>query len=161
MGLRYRPGQTKDINVFVSGMGMLGLAKTAKLPEVKTKKESQNGQHVDTGMLEPMEAEFELSSLNEMIYLEMAKLEEATFKIKGAMVENGKDKNFVATLRGSTDVDTDAFEPGKALNQKVKIYVNTYDLKIDGKEILAIDVPNYIAVIMGRDIYAAVRAALT
>lgn len=160
MATRYLPGQTKDVNIFASGMGLLGLVKTVQLPEVKTKKEVLNGQHVDTGLLEPMEFETELSSLSELLFSEMAKLQIASIKAKGSMVQNGQNKSFIATLTGPIDTTLDSFEAGKALGQKIKMYVNVYHLEVDGQEILNIDLPNYIAKIQGKDIYESIRTAV-
>lgn len=160
MATRYLPGQTKEVNIFASGMGLLGLVKSVQLPEVKTKKEVLNGQHVDSGLLEPMEFETELSSLNELIFEEMAKLQTASIKAKGSLVENGKNKSFTATLEGPLDTSIDSFEAGKALSQKIKMYVNIYHLEVDGKEILNIDLGNYIAKIKGVDIYESIRTAV-
>lgn len=160
MATRYLPGQAKEVNVFVSGMGLLGLVKSVQLPEVKTKKEVINGQHVDTGLLEPMEFETEVSSLNEPIYAEMAKLQTASLKAKGSLTENGVKKSFVATLTGPMDTTNDSFESGKALSQKIKMYVNVYHLEVDGQEILNIDLGNYIAKIKGVDIYESIRTAV-
>lgn len=160
MAKRSFGGQTKEVNLFADGIGFLGKVKSVSLPSVKTKKEVINGMSVDTGLLEPMEFEAELNSFNELIYKEMAKLQEASLKAKGSLVEGGKKKTFVATLKGPIDVDMDGFEAGNALSKKIKMSVNVYHLEIDGNEVINVDLPNYIAKIAGTDIYEEVRNAV-
>lgn len=161
MALRSFAGQTKEVNLFVDGMGFLGKVKSISLPSVKTKKETINGMHVDTGLIEPMEFETELNSFNQAIYKEMAKLQTAGLKAKGSLIEGGIKKTFVATLQGPIDVDIDSFEAGKTLSKKIKMSVNVYHLEIDGSEVLNIDLPNYIAKIGGKDIYEEIRSAVS
>lgn len=161
MALRNFGGQTKEVNLFADGIGFLGKTKSCSLPSVKTKKETLNGMHVDSGLIEPMEFEAELNSFNALIYKEMAKLQTASLKAKGALVEGGVKKTFVATLQGPIDVDMDGFEAGNAVSKKIKMMVNVYHLEIDGVEVLNIDLPNYIAKIAGVDIYEEIRNAVS
>lgn len=77
------PGKMKRINLFVSGLGLLGLVKNVKLPTVKTKKDVLNGINVDSGLLEPLEFECELTDFNAAMLKEASKLSEATLKVKG------------------------------------------------------------------------------
>jgi Bacteriophage tail tube protein len=161
MATRKLPSRITDINLFVDGYGLLGTVESITLPAVKTKKENQNSQHVDTGVLEPMEAEVELNIMNEIIYKEMAKLKDAKLKAKGSYQEDGTKKPAVATLAGPMDIDPDAWKSGDVMKTKVKMYVNVYNLQLDGTEVIDVDIPNYIAKIGGEDIYEKVRAHLS
>ena len=154
------PGKMKRVNLFVSGLGLLGLVKNVKLPSVKTKKDVINGIHVDSGLLEPMEFECELTDFNADMLKEAAKMSKASFKVKGNYLKNNTNAKFTATLGGSLDVDVDSFEDGKEFAQKVKMYVNVYNLNLDGEEIYDIDLQNVIAKIGGKDIYEATRSAV-
>lgn len=154
------PGKMKRVNLFVSGLGLLGLVKNVKLPSVKTKKDVINGIHVDSGLLEPMEFECELTDFNEAMLKEASKLSEATLKVKGDYIKNNVNAKFTATLGGSLDVDMDSLEDGKEFAQKVKMYVNVYNLELDGEEIYDIDLQNVIAKIGGKDIYESTRSAV-
>jgi P2 family phage contractile tail tube protein len=154
------PGKMKRVNLFVSGLGLLGLVKNVKLPVVKTKKDVINGVHVDSGLLEPMEFECELTDFNRDMLKEAAKLSEAKLKVKGDYLENNTNAKFTATLGGSIDVEMDSLEDGKEFAQKVKMYVNVYNLNVNGDEIYDIDLVNVIAKIDGKDIYEATRSAV-
>ena len=154
------PGKMKRVNLFVSGLGLLGLVKNVKLPTVKTKKDVINGINVDSGLLEPMEFECELTDFNAAMLKEASKLSEATLKVKGEYLNNNTNAKFTATLGGSLDVEMDSLEDGKEFAQKVKMYVNVYNLELDGETIYDIDLQNVIAKIGGKDIYEATRSAV-
>jgi len=160
MAAREFAGIIKEANLFVGGMGFLGKVESVKLPDVKTKKEYANGQHVDYGLLEPMEFEADVNSVSELLYKELAKLQDAELKVKGAITENGVKKSATATLKGPVDVEHDAWKSGESVKKKVKMYVNVFHLEIDGKEEIFVDLPNYIARIGGTDIYEEIRNAV-
>lgn len=154
------PGKMKRVNLFVSGIGLLGLVKNVKLPVVKTKKDVINCIQVDGGLLEPMEFECELTDFNADMLKEAAKLSEASLKVKGDYLKNNASAKFTATLKGAIDVELDSLEDGKEFAQKVKMYVNVYNLNLDGEEVYDIDLPNVIAKIGGKDIYESTRSAV-
>jgi phage tail tube protein FII len=54
----------------------------------------------------------------------------------------------------------DSSEDGKEFAQKVKMYVNSYNLNVNGDEIYDIDLLNVIAKIDGKDIYEYTRSAV-
>ena len=159
MGVKI-PGKMKKMNLFVNGLGLLGVVKSVKLPSVKTKKDVINGVQVDSGLLEPMEFECELIDFNADMMMAASLLDEANITVKGEYLENNKSAKLIATLGGALDIDVDSLEEGKELSQKVKMYVNTYVLNLDGKPIYEIDLKNLIAVIGGVDIYASTRSAV-
>ena len=160
MAVRGFAGKIREANLFVGGMGFLGKVESVKLPEVKTKKDFVNGQHVDLGILEAMEFEAEVNSLSELIYKELSKLQNAELKVKGAIMENGVKKSAVATLKGPIDVEHDTWKSGENVKKKIKMYVNVFHLEVDGKEEVFVDLPNYIARIGGTDIYEDIRNAI-
>ncbi len=160
MATRQIPGKVRELNLFVSGIGYLGTVESYKLPSVKTKKEQVNGIHVDSGLLEPMEFECDLNVVNGAILGEANKLHKVTLNLKGEYTENGTVKKLAATIGGSIDVDPDTMKAGDTIKTKVKMYVNTYHLELDGAEVYSIDLPNYIAKIGGKDIYESIRSAV-
>ena len=160
MATRKLPSRIKDVNIFVDGYGLLGTVESLTPPAAKTKKDNQNGQHVDTGILEPMEFEAEINITNSVIFKEAAKLQSAGLKCKGSYQEDGANKAAVVTLGGPIDVEPDAWKSGDVMKTKVKMYVNKYRLELDGDEVIDIDLPNYIAKIGGVDIYESIRTAV-
>ena len=161
MATRKIPSRIKEINLFMDGYGMFGTVESLTLPSAKTKKEMQNGQHVDTGILEPMEFEGEVNITNSVIFKEAAKLQDAKLKAKGSYQEDGTNKGAVATLGGPIDVDPDAWKSGDVMKTKIKMYVNVYHLELDGEEVVNIDLANYIAKIGGVDIYEQTKANIS
>ncbi len=155
------PSRIKEVNIFLEGYGFFGTVDTIKLPAVKTKKEQQLGQHVDTGILEPMEFEAEVNITNMTIFQEVAKLQNAKIKAKGSYQEDGSNKAAVATLSGPMDAEMDTWKSGDAMKTKIKMYVNVYHLDLGGDEVIDIDLPNFIAKIGGTDIYEQVKAAVS
>ena len=160
MAAKNIPSKTKEINVFVSGIGFLGTIESYKLPVVKTKKDTVNGVHVDTQLLEPMEFEAEINSANSTILKEASKLSNASLKLKADYIENNETKKLVATLGGSVDIEVDTLKAGDNMKTKVKMYVNVYNLNLGGDEVYDIDLPNVIAKIGGKDIYESTRSAV-
>lgn len=157
---RKLPSRIKEVNLFIDGYGLFGTIESLTPPSAKTKKEMQNGQHIDTGILEPMEFEAEVNITNSVIFKEAAKLQNAKLKAKGSYQEDGSSKGAVITLGGPIDVDLDAWKSGDVMKTKLKMYVNLYHLELDGEEVVNIDLPNYIAKIGGVDIYEKTRAAI-
>lgn len=154
------PSHLTEVNLFVGGYGLFGTVETLTLPTVKTKKEVLNGQQVDMRILEPMEFEAEVHVLTPLIHDEARKLREAVLKAKGAYEENNEQKTAVATMTGPIDVEPQSWKAGEVLKTKVKMYVNVYNLELDGTEVYDIDLPNHICKIGGTDIYEQARSAV-
>lgn len=160
MALRRLPSHIKDVNLFLDGYGLFGTVESMTLPAVKTKKEEQNGQHIDTGLLEPMEFEADVNILNQTIYAAMVMGQRAAIKAKGAYQEDGVSKSMAATMVGPVDIDPDAWKRGEVMKTKIKMYVNMYHLDLGGIPVIAVDLANSIAIVDGKDLYADVKAAL-
>lgn len=160
MATRKAPSRIKEVNLFIDGYGLFGTVESLTPPAANTKKEMQNGQHIDTGILEPMEFEAEVNITNPVIYKEAAKLQNAKLKGKGSYLEDGVSKAAVITLSGPLDVNPDAWKSGDVMKTKIKMYVNVYHLELGGEEVINIDLPNYIAKIGGVDIYEQTKSAV-
>jgi len=161
MATRKLPSRIKEVNLFVDGYGLFGTIESLTPPSANTKKEVQNGLHVDTGILEPMEFEAEVNITNMVIFKEAGKLQNAKLKAKGSYQEDGVTKGAIVTIGGPLDVSADAWKSGDAMKTKIKMYVNTYHLDLGGEEIYDIDLPNYIAKIGGVDIYEKTKANIS
>jgi P2 family phage contractile tail tube protein len=159
MAQRRIPAVIRDISIFVDGHGFLGQSESLKLPPIKTKKEFIMGQWVDTRMLEQMEVDLEIRNLSQIMFQSMG-TGEVTFKCKGGFFENGADKRAIATIGGSLDVDMDTWKMTDGLKTKIKVYVSTLHLELDGEEVLDIDTRNEIAKIGGIDIYQTLRNSI-
>jgi len=160
MAERRIPSIVRDINVFVDGTGFLGQAESCKLPSIKTKVEVIAGQHVDTGMLEPMEAEIEVRVMNPLIYDAIIKMGDATMLLKGAFLENGKAQTGRASLGGIIEVDHDAWKMTDGIKVKIKMRVNVFHLELNDKEVIDINKTKGFAKFNGVDLYDKINSAI-
>ncbi len=160
MAERRTPSVVRDINVLVEGIGFLGQAESCKLPSIKTKVEVISGQHVDTGMLEPMEAEIEIRAMNSIIYDAVTKMGNATIMLKGAFLENGVAQSGRAVLGGIIEVDHDPWKMTDGIKVKIKMHVNMFHLEINDKEVIDINKTKGFAKFNGVDLYDKINSAI-
>ena len=158
MGL---PAASVSYNAFVEGIGFLGKVEDFKEPTVKTQKaETPQGIKQDIRVLEPMEAEINLNSVNKVAYTAMQKFEKAKFVVKESVVEDGKTVSITHTMVGSFDVEENSTKVKEAKKKNIKIYPIQYTKEIDGTEVIFADLENVIARIDGKDILEDVRNAI-
>ena len=151
----------KEINVFVDGIGFLGLCESFKEPVIKTKKiENPNGAVIDSGMLDKIEAEATLRSINRIYYTAMAQLHRAVFIFKERITENSEDKTITHIIVGSFDLEPSESKFASEKKYTLKIYPMQYAKEIDGIEAIFVDMENYIARLNGIDILEETRNAI-
>lgn len=162
------PAIIRDINIFVDGVGNLGVSKEAKLPDIKIKRQSlsRGGFEVecDMGIIEKLEAEFTLSEYNSIVYASMGigigSGLGVNITIKGDIFQGGKSTPAVASLQGSIDVEDGAWKAGGEIERKIKMSVRKYTLIIGGKPEVIVDADNQIAIIFGVDILESLRSSI-
>ncbi|HIP44433.1 MAG TPA: hypothetical protein EYG93_03750 [Sulfurospirillum arcachonense] len=155
MGL---PAASVSYNVFIEGVGFLGKVEDFKEPTVKTQKaDTPQGIKQDIRVLEPMEAEINLNTINKIAYTAMQKFEKAKFVIKESVVENGKTVVVVHTMVGSFDVEENSTKIKESKKKNIKIYPIQYTKELNGEEVIFVDLENMIARIDGKDILEDVR----
>ena len=149
-------GQT----VFIESIGLLGTLKQATLPKVEQLRETikQGGfeRSLETGVFKAMETELTLSEYHQVVWQTINN--KSTFVIKGSLKQGTKNIPLVATIKGKSDIDDGSLETAKEAERKIKIYVDSYQLEIDGKTQVHLDVDNIIAVIDGVDYFAELRS---
>ena len=159
------PERISDVNVFVDGVGHLGVVEEVKLPEVKQKLESVNvggiERDVQTGILEKMEAEIALTEYSPVVYAAMAanmkKGLPVPFLCKSNIVQGGTKKGVIAAIAGDITVSDNSLKGGEGAKRTVKVSVRQYTLEIDGKQSVMIDVDNLVAIIDGVDVLEELR----
>lgn len=155
------PAASVSYNAFVEGVGFLGKVEDFKEPSIKTQKaETPQGIKQDIRILEPMEAEINLNSINKVAYSAMQKFERAKFVVKESVVEDGKTRTVTHTMVGSFDVEENSTKIKEAKKRTIKIYPIQYIKEIDGEEVIFADLENVIARIDGKDILEDVRNAI-
>lgn len=163
-----KPQVLTDVNIFVDGVGHLGVSKKVTLPKIEKVRQSQTAggfeRTVDTGIFKELECEMTLAEYSASVFASMA-LGNATgtgvlFTIKGSIFQDGKRLPLVATVQGDIDVDDGDLEGGKEVERKIKVAVNLYAMEIDGKQGVLFDTTNMIAMIDGVDYLADLRAQI-
>jgi P2 family phage contractile tail tube protein len=162
------PEKISDVNVFIDGVGHLGVVEEVKLPEVKQKLESVNvggiERDIQTGIFEKMEAEITLTEYSPIVYAAMAanmkKGLPVVFICKANIVQGGTKKGVVATIAGDVTVTDNSLKGGETAKRSIKVSVRKYALEIDGKQGVLIDVDNLVAVLDGVDVLEELRKNL-
>lgn len=163
-----KPEVISDANVFVDGVGHLGVTEEVKLPEIKQKFESMNvggiERDVQTGIFEKMEAEITLREYSSVVYTAMSnnikKGEAITFICKANVVQGGVKKGVVATISGDINITDGSLKGGEGVKENIKISVRKYILEIDGSQKVSIDADNLVGVIDGVDVLEDLRKNL-
>lgn len=148
-------------SVFIDSVGLLGTLKQGALPKVEQLRETikQGGfeRSLSTGVFKAMESELTISEYHESVYKAMNS-KTPTFVIKGSLKHGAKKIPVVATIKGEIDVDDGSWETTKEAERKIKIYADFYQLEVDGKIQVQMDVENMIALIDGVDHLAELRS---
>jgi len=154
------PEKISNVNVFIDGIGHLGVVEEVKLPEIKQKLESVNvggiERDIQTGILEKMEAEITLTEYSPVVYAAMAanitKGVPVVFICKAHIVQGGKKKGIIVIIAGDITVTDNSLKGGETAKRTIKVSVRKYVSEIEGKQGAMIDVDNLIALIDGVDI---------
>ena len=153
-------GLLRGKDIFVEGVGFIGKTGDIELPKIKFKQAEINGHSIDTGLLEPLEANVEVLELNDVLWDAVGKRinELATFVIKASSVSNSKETNIYVEIGAWVKEDSvEMNNLAEKVGVKLTLNVQTYRLEIDGKEHYGIDLPNYICKINGKDHYETLR----
>ncbi len=155
------PAVSQYYNLFVEGVGFLGKVEDFKEPDVKSMKaETALGYKIDIAVPEVMEAEAALSSVNEVLYDAMAKMDKAKFEIKERVIEDGKQKTIIHTMVGPFDPEFDSTKVKETKKQKFKFSPHQYTKEIDGKEVAFVDLFAPIFRLNGKDMIEETRQAI-
>jgi len=162
------PEKISNVNVFIDGVGHLGVVEEVKLPEVKQKLETVNvggiERDIQTGIFEKMEVEITLTEYSSIVYAAMAanmkKGLPVVFICKANIVQGGKKKGVIATIAGDITVTDNSLKGGETAKRTIKVSVRKYIWEVDGKQGVMIDVDNLIAIIDGVDVLEELRKNL-
>ena len=162
------PEKISDVNIFIDGVGHLGVVEEVKLPEIKQKLESVNvggiERDIQTGIFEKMETEITLTEYSPIVYAAMAanmkKGLPVVFICKANIVQGGKKKGVIATIAGDVTVTDNSLKGGETAKRTIKVSVRKYIWEVDGKQGVMIDVDNLVGVIDGVDVLEELRKNL-
>ncbi len=153
------------VNVFIGGMGSLGICKAFSPAAIKQKKLSAStaagDRSVSYGALESLDTEYSFESLPQAIFSEFAKLDNAEIIAKAANRTGEEVSSQEWTCIGGFDIEYDEFKEGEYLGVKISQKgLKKYTHEVDGKVKVNVDHDNVICEIDGKDILADVRNAI-
>lgn len=163
MPLVRQPDIINEQNLFIEGLGFLGLASKIELPAIEFETIEQTGVYkgeIATDILKAMIAKFTLKEYNPVIWQALSKRGVQSPSIYAKWDSKGKNINApqVATFRGKIKKLEDNLEVGKEAELVFEMAVDFYKRESYGKTLLLIDTENLICEINGVDQWAAVKA---
>ena len=151
------------LSAFIDGIGLLGTVKSVALPKVEQMRETitQGGfeRSVAVGVFKAMEAEITLSNFNKYAYRSWTT--QIPIVIKGSIKAKGKSYPIQVMLKGDRDIDDGNLEEGKAIERKIKVYIDFYELTVDNLPQVLIDIDHSIGIIDGVDYLEDLRSHLS
>lgn len=150
-------------NVFIGGMGNLGLCEAFKAPAIKQKRLSQNTaageRSVVYGALESLDTEFTFKALPQAVFSEISKLDEASIIAKKSILTGSENSSLEFICTGGIDIEYGEFKEGEYLDVKISQKgLKKYTHEVGGKVKVNVDHDNVICEIDGNDMLADVRA---
>jgi uncharacterized protein len=156
------PEFIQDINVFVNGIGHLGVSDEFELPKIQFNRETQNagGFEIDVknGTFQKLEAKFVLKQYSKNVIEAMSKSEDAYFVVKGSIFSDGKAVPAVVTIKGDFDLDLGNWKAKEQVKKTIEVKVKYFELEVNGKQFVQLDTKNMIAKINGKDLLAELRS---
>lgn len=147
------PHFVTGLTAFINGVGVAGKTGAVALPKLEMLRETitQGGfeRSVSTGVFKAMETEIPFTEFNTYILDKWD--DKAKITLKGSLKSGGKSYPVQVTLKGERDMDWGTLEEGKALDSKAKVYVDYYELLVNGEQHALIDLDNTIGIIHGKD----------
>ena len=148
---RQIPQVIQEGNVYIDGIGYLGVTKKLKLPTIE---------------FEMIESKGAVSVLDKNMWVNLG-LNSFTNRIpwlfKASIFQSGKSKTvpFSAAFTGDIiSYEVSEFESGKELEVTIKLSAHFVDINVDGVPMVLKDSENMICVIGGVDYMAGVRSNL-
>ena len=158
---RQIPQVIQEGNVYIDGIGYLGVTKKLKLPTIEFEMIESKGAlstNYTTGMLKATEVEFTVSVLDKNMWVNLG-LNSFTNRIpwlfKASIFQSGKSKT-----GDIISYEVSEFESGKELEVNIKLSAHFVDINVDGVPMVLKDSENMICVIGGVDYMAGVRSNL-
>jgi P2 family phage contractile tail tube protein len=164
------PSVLKNFNIFNDGQSYMGIADEVKLPKLKRKMDElraggMNGPvKVDLGQ-EGLEMEFTCAGIDKGVLVQYAKAKVDGVMLRFAGAYQRDDTAAVQAVeivvRGRhEEIDPGDAKAGDKGKTTVKSTLSYYKLSIDGKEVIEIDLLNFIEKVDGTDMLAAQRKAI-
>lgn len=165
------PPILKNMNMFHNGVSYVGQIPEVTIPKLARKIESYRGGGmdgelgIDMGMDGLIEFEWKAGGHITSIYTGFGAVTHDAEMIRwvGAYQDDGTGqyKAVEITMRGRhQEIDPGTGKPGDKGEEGVKTIASFYQLTVDGREIIYIDIPNMVLRVGGVDRLAELRAIL-
>lgn len=154
-----------ETNVFIAGMGNIGIAESFKTAAIKQKKLSYStaagDRSVSYGALESLDTEASFKALPVSIYNEIAKLDNAEVIFKKSILTGGEKSSMEWICTGGIDIEFGESKRGEFLDVKItQKGLKKYTHEESGKVLVNVDHDNLICEIGGKDMLADTRAVV-
>ncbi|MGG7074575.1 phage major tail tube protein [Campylobacter sp. 9BO] len=169
MTKRQIPQVIQEANVFINGIGYLGITKNLKVPNLEFEMVEAKGAlstEYNTGMLKATEMEFKISRIDKNQFLALglnAYSNRIPFLFKASIFQSGKGDPVPFSMAATGDFksfEISEFESGKEIEVSIKLSAHFLDINIDNVPMMLKDVENMICLISGVDYMAKVRSNL-
>lgn len=166
---RQVPQIVQDVNVFINGMGYLGVTKKLKLPTIEFETievKSALSTTYNSGVLKPTEIEFTVSKIDKNQFLSIGLnswTNRVPFLFKASIHQSGKAKDVPLSLAITGDIisyEVSDLESAKEMEITIKMSAHFIDLNIDSIPMILKDSENMICIVGGVDYMAQVRSNL-
>lgn len=144
-----------DVNVFIGGVGQLGVATsfspgTIAMSTIDSESSPAGNMKISWGAVEDINAEFEIGEHNATVYEEMKKLNTGEIQFRKSSRQGENITNVEWQLKGQiTTEEPDAIKRGEKTKNKVKIEATYWMKKINGTVVCEVDKPNGIVKLDG------------
>lgn len=167
--MQFSPQAFTGGNVFIDGVGCLGILKTFEPPKIEyatIEASASIGKYEKVlPSLKPLSAKVTLSSVNAVLLAPLSTIIPKVIYIKKNATNvslTQKDTQIIATMGGVVKIgELPNFEMEKEVELSFEIAVYTFSYQIDKAPIIVYDVENSVFAINGIDQFASIRANIT
>ncbi len=162
------PQVIRAMNLFADGKGYAGVVEEVVPPKLTLKTEEFRAGGMDTPLeldqgMEKLECNFTVASYEKALFsaygLVPGKMINVT--LRGAFEQDGETHEVIMVLSGSwKELDFGTWKSGEKAQLKVAVACSKFELRLDGDEVLFIDIPNMVRRIDGTDFLEAARKAI-
>ncbi|MCE3037523.1 phage major tail tube protein [Helicobacter sp. faydin-H20] len=167
--MQFTPQAFTGANVFIDGLGALGILKTFEPPKLEystIEATASIGKYEKVlPSLKPLNAKMVLTNINPVLIAPLSTLLPKVLYIKQNMTSTGitqEDTQIIATMGGVIKVgELPTFEMEKEVEFSLEMSVYTFTYQVNKVPLIVYDVVNSVYAINGIDQFASIRENIT
>ncbi|MCE3040463.1 phage major tail tube protein [Helicobacter anatolicus] len=167
--MQFTPQAFTGANVFIDGLGALGILKTFEPPKLEystIEATASIGKYEKVlPSLKPLNAKMVLTNINPVLIAPLSTLLPKVLYIKQNMTSTGitqEDTQIIATMGGVIKVgELPTFEMEKEVEFSLEMSVYTFSYQVNKVPLIVYDVVNSVYAINGIDQFASIRENIT